>query len=873
MIRSKLTLLAVTLALASSAPAATVLFEDDFETETSANWDVLNGSNSGTPDFIVNWAFDYSTNSYTSNGVSVMIPAAPNSSGLTRGVKVAVNKLDDVAEAAAVNLYPKGKSFSGNFALRFDMWINYNGGEYGGTGSTEFSIFGINFSGTLANWSPPAAAVSAVPSSDGILFGVTGEAGAARDYRSYEGDPAGPPLEFTAASGGFIDRDGDGTVEQEAVSTTAADFPLDIIYSRPPQETRGVPGKKWVQVEVRQREGVITWIMDGYVIAEKPGEGLWTSGNIMIGTMDNFNSIANPRADNFVIFDNLRVVDLGSDPVPARLTLAASQASAAEPATGGAFTITRSGDTTGALSVNLGVRGTATSGTDYTALPLATNMAAGSTSLEIPVTVINDQRAEPAETVKLHLVANPAQYEVFAPMVGTVEIADDGDITLVGVQSVDASSIEGIFGEGAVFSIFRSGDTSTELAVDFKVSGTATSGVDFTALISPAVIPAGASNVLVTVSTLSDIVVDSNETVIVTLQAGDGYTVIATNSTFTANIIEPGEIVFQDSFETDNSTNYTLLFSSANGIIDYRSAFGFDYSDANIPASPRGSGSTKGLLLTVNKDDGTASGAASVNVLPKDHTFSGDYVLKFDMFLTYDSSAAGTTEHSIFGINHSGTVTNRHGSAGSDGVWFAIETDGSGSGGGRSYTIYTPTNNTGVPPFAAKPASAFANVFTVPPYLAAGAPSGAWVDVSVRQLADVVTLKIENNIIFQWTNSGSFKAGDLMLGYMDSFNSVGATNNFVIYDNVRVISLGGGTIPGDVVTIGGISRVGANMQILFSTPTGGADPVVEGSAVVTGGYAAEPSVQLESVTQGAGSTAWRATFPISTQNRFFRIRK
>src|SRR5687767_11337129 len=68
------------------SPAATsepILFQDNFETDTSANWDVLNGSESGTPDFTVNWAFDYGTTTYTSNGVAFNIPAAPNSTGNT----------------------------------------------------------------------------------------------------------------------------------------------------------------------------------------------------------------------------------------------------------------------------------------------------------------------------------------------------------------------------------------------------------------------------------------------------------------------------------------------------------------------------------------------------------------------------------------------------------------------------------------------------------------------------------------------------------------------------------------------------------------------------------------------------------------------
>src|SRR6266480_8087574 len=88
------------------------LFSDNFDTDTSAQWIVFNGSTDGTPDFTVQFAFDYSTNRYVANGLTNFIPAAPNSTGgTTRGLKLTVNK-DDNAAAAAISLYPVGMTFS-----------------------------------------------------------------------------------------------------------------------------------------------------------------------------------------------------------------------------------------------------------------------------------------------------------------------------------------------------------------------------------------------------------------------------------------------------------------------------------------------------------------------------------------------------------------------------------------------------------------------------------------------------------------------------------------------------------------------------------------------------------------------------------------
>src|SRR5262249_24760149 len=68
------------------------------------------------------------------------------------------------------------------------------------------------------------------------------------------------------------------------------------------------------------------------------------------------------------IVNGLAAVGFGVSPL---VTVVASDASAGEPGTGqgsGTFTFTRTGSSTGALTVNFTVGGTATSGSDYTSL-------------------------------------------------------------------------------------------------------------------------------------------------------------------------------------------------------------------------------------------------------------------------------------------------------------------------------------------------------------------------------------------------------------------------------------------------------------------------------------------------------------------------
>ena len=156
------------------------LYSDAFTTDTSAAWTIRAASVTAVDDYTAQFAFYYATNKFVRGGVTNTIPLAPNSTiGVaTNGLKLTVNKNDATPDASGINLYPNlGSTFSNDFALKFDMWVNYNGGEFGGSGSTEFAIWGVNMDGLHTNW----AAGGSVEQGDGVWYGVTGEGGAARD--------------------------------------------------------------------------------------------------------------------------------------------------------------------------------------------------------------------------------------------------------------------------------------------------------------------------------------------------------------------------------------------------------------------------------------------------------------------------------------------------------------------------------------------------------------------------------------------------------------------------------------------------------------------------------------------------------------------
>ena len=274
-----------------------VLYADSFYTNSSANWKLFWGAANGIPDYTADWAYDYGNTPYSFNGVTGVIPPAPNSpDGSTHGVRFTANNNDATAATAAVNIYPAGQSFSGDMALKFDVWINYpgNAGGVNSTGSTEYAIFGLDHLGTQVNWAAPSAS-----SSDGVWFGMDGEGGSTTtDYRAYVGNPSGTQIDLAAAdTSGLVASNHSAAIYQNL-------FPASRC------ETAGAPGKTWVQAELRQTNNILLWLLDGTLVAQRTNTSSFTSGDIMIGYMDPFSSIANPTQYAFALFDNVRVEDL-----------------------------------------------------------------------------------------------------------------------------------------------------------------------------------------------------------------------------------------------------------------------------------------------------------------------------------------------------------------------------------------------------------------------------------------------------------------------------------------------------------------------------------------------------------------------------------
>ena len=206
------------------------------------------------------------------------------------------------------------------------------------------------------------------------------------------------------------------------------------------------------------------------------------------------------------------------------VTLAATTGTATEAgAVPGVFTVTRTGSTAAALTVSYTVGGTATAGSDYTALPGSVTIAAGAASATIAVTPINDTLLEVDETVVVTL-STSASYAMGAPSSGTVTIVSDEVLPTVTLAATTATATEAGTSAG-VFTVTRTGSTAAALSVLFSVGGTATPGADYLTLPGSVTIAPGAASATITVTPINDTLLEVDETVVVTLSPSAGYAV------------------------------------------------------------------------------------------------------------------------------------------------------------------------------------------------------------------------------------------------------------------------------------------------------------------------------------------------------------
>ncbi|WP_442510845.1 Ig-like domain-containing protein [Novipirellula sp. SH528] len=140
----------------------------------------------------------------------------------------------------------------------------------------------------------------------------------------------------------------------------------------------------------------------------------------------------------------MSVVSTSTQPtVLPRISVAASDATASEPAGNGEFTFTRTGDVSEALTVHFTVSGTADPGDDYTSIGSSIVIPSGAMTVSLPVIVLDDDEIENVENVTVALVTD-ASYDFGSDVTASVSITSDevipADPALLGYWNLNESS-------------------------------------------------------------------------------------------------------------------------------------------------------------------------------------------------------------------------------------------------------------------------------------------------------------------------------------------------------------------------------------------------------------------------------------------------
>ena len=163
------------------------------------------------------------------------------------------------------------------------------------------------------------------------------------------------------------------------------------------------------------------------------------------------------------------------------------------------------------LTVSYTVTGTATGGTDYTALSGTATISAGGSSVVVNVAPKADDRRETSETVIVTLDAS-SSYTLGSIRTASVAILDVTDAArpTVSVSATDREAAEP--SNPGEFIVWRTGSTTNPLTVSLTASGSAQAGSDHT-LPQSVTIAAGSDRAVVRLDPVDDFVQESAEAV------------------------------------------------------------------------------------------------------------------------------------------------------------------------------------------------------------------------------------------------------------------------------------------------------------------------------------------------------------------------
>ncbi len=197
--------------------------------------------------------------------------------------------------------------------------------------------------------------------------------------------------------------------------------------------------------------------------------------------------------------------------------------------TSAVFRVRQTAATAEPTVVALVVTGTAESGADFQAFSGPATIAAGQTSTTINVSILDDALLEGDESIIVTLqqiTSGSSQLAIDASADQVTLNIEDNDTATVSLAG--GSVVEGQTGQ---LTLTQSAASPETTVITYEVAGTASSGTDFQQLGGSVTIPAGATTASIDVSTLQDALVESDETIQITLISASGSSQVSLNPT------------------------------------------------------------------------------------------------------------------------------------------------------------------------------------------------------------------------------------------------------------------------------------------------------------------------------------------------------
>ena len=386
------------------------------------------------------------------------------------------------------------------------------------------------------------------------------------------------------------------------------------------------------------------------------------------------------------------------------ITIAVSPASVLEDGTANlVYTLTRTGVTTNALTVNYSIAGTAAAA-DYTGATPGTGktitFAAGSATATLTINPTADTTVEANETVVLTLATGTGYLVGTTTAVTGTITNDDPTITL----AVAPTSVTEDGTTNLVYTFTRTGPTTSALTVNYSIAGTA-EATDYTGATpgtgKTITFAANSATATLTIDPTADTTIEANDTVALTLATGTGYTVgttAAVTGTITnddSSLLSINNVTVVEGLDTNayltvnlnNPSSQTVSFNYTTTALTATANSDYTTSTGTLTITPNNSFATLSIpILNDNTNESneffTVTLSNPVNATLNPNASTGEVMISD----TWYSALSRTLPEGVENLTLMGTATNGTGNSGNN-VLTGNSANNTLNGGGGNDTL------------------------------------------------------------------------------------------------------------------------------------------------------------------------------------------